>query len=99
AHYSNIVAVRIIAPDVIVHGIYPNPATSSISYTFTSASKAKASLSIYSTSGAMLANKQISMNEGTNAVSLDITRLQPGSYYLVMADSNGMKTTTSFCKR
>jgi hypothetical protein len=83
---------------VSASNIYPNPATSTINYAVKADAKTSANLMIYNISGAVVVNKQVQLNKGANVIALDITALKTGSFYLKLADNEGMSYVKSFCK-
>ncbi len=95
--YSNIVSIEY--NTTTGFNIYPNPATSTINYSVNSNVKSTASLMIYNISGALLVSRQVRLEEGPNSISMDISSLKTGSFYIKLADNEGMSYVKSFCKK
>lgn len=97
ATYSKIISLdNTAASDVQV---YPNPATTSIGFKLNSTVKNNVNVIVYSLSGSVVSMKQIQLNAGLNASTLDVTSLRPGSFFLKICDDNGMNYVQEFCKR
>jgi len=95
--YSNI--VRLENNKIPNVQLYPNPATSSVSFKMNSANAGTLSIQVYSVAGTLLMQKKQLLDAGVNNVSLDITSLQRGSFYVKISGDNGMHHAQSFCKR
>ncbi len=76
--------------------IYPNPASSTINYAVKTNAKSSAIVMIYNVSGALVINKQVQLNKGSNIIPLDITSLKTGSFYIKLVDTEGMSYVKSF---
>lgn len=74
--------------------VYPNPASSSINVSLPASEKNYSDISIYSLSGSLM--RRTISEEGL--VSIDISELRPGSYYLVVTGEEG-PIMTSFVKK
>ncbi|MBL7700371.1 MAG: T9SS type A sorting domain-containing protein [Chitinophagaceae bacterium] len=79
--------------------VYPNPAVSNIAVSLPASANTIANVQIYNLAGSLLISKHVSLKEGSNVVSVDITTLKPGSFFVKVADNNGLDFAQPFCKR
>lgn len=79
--------------------VYPNPATSTIGFTFTSTVKSEINVTIYSLSGSMATAKMVQLNAGINTVNIDITSLRAGTFFMKISDGATINYVQAFCKK
>lgn len=79
--------------------VYPNPAVTNIAVSLSSSSNTVADIQIFNLSGNLVMNKQVSINEGSNVFTLDITSLKAGNFFVKISDSKDVNFARSFCKR
>lgn len=74
-----------------VSDIYPNPATSEISFNIESIMDAPASVLIFDASGRMVQETAIILEKGTQRVDVELNGLQQGSYSIQLIGNDGVK--------
>ncbi len=79
--------------------IFPNPATSTIFYTLFVSVQTTVAVNVYNVSGAIIMNKKVQLNAGNNQLSIDVSSLERGSFYLKVTDGENVNCIKSFCKR
>ncbi|NTS39723.1 lamin tail domain-containing protein [Flavisolibacter sp. BT320] len=84
------------APTASVHRLGPNPATDKLVLQYQSAAKQIAVYTIYNTNGMMVGRGNLSLNNGTNNVTIPVQSLPPGTYQLQVAGSAGGVQPISF---
>jgi hypothetical protein len=67
--------------------VYPNPAASNAVLSFTGIA-GNARLSIYNALGNEMLSKEVTINQGTNTLALDISTLPTGSYLIKISGTN-----------
>lgn len=95
--YSNVIALTNSA--AAAAKVYPNPAVSTIAVSLPALSNTIANIQIFNIAGNMIMSKQVNLSEGSNVVSVDVTSLKPGSFFLKVSDSKDLNFAQSFCKR
>lgn len=78
--------------------MYPNPTTSDITVTINSAMNQEARLSIYSMTGALVADEKLVLTAGSKNVKLNTANISAGIYNLVLTSENG-KINRRFVKQ
>lgn len=71
--------------------VYPNPAISRVQYTLNVAAATNVTVQVYSLSGTIVMNTRSYLQSGDNTVSLDISSLPAGSFFLTVLDGEGNK--------
>ncbi|MEO8582979.1 MAG: T9SS type A sorting domain-containing protein [Flavitalea sp.] len=79
--------------------VYPNPATSTLSFKLSTIAKSTIKVQVYSLSGSIVTTKVQQLSAGINAGNIDVTALRTGSYYVKITDGNGMNYVQAFCKK
>lgn len=69
--------------------VYPNPAIHTLRYTLHIPAAATINVQIYNLSGSIVLNRRMPLQAGDNTVSLDISSLPKGSFYLKVSDAEG----------
>ena len=80
----------------IIENIYPNPASDKISLTMKS--KGNVTLQILDATGKTIINQNISVNADGTTVTLPVSDLTRGLYFLVIRDQNGNIASRQFIK-
>ncbi|HVS98435.1 MAG TPA: T9SS type A sorting domain-containing protein, partial [Puia sp.] len=70
-------------------GIYPNPATSTISYTVASTASTQVIVQVYNMSGVVLLTTQQQLNAGNNQQTVALSGLKNGNYFLRVTNREG----------
>jgi secreted PhoX family phosphatase len=73
--------------------LYPNPATSDVTVTVSSAATGAGQIKIYSMTGALVATEQISLTAGSSTHRLQTASLTPGTYNLILTSNEGTRST------
>jgi hypothetical protein len=94
--YSNVVAVNCALKSIIT--ISPNPANDVINLSFSVSTASKATMSMFSASGAIIKNLAVPISAGSNKLTYDISKLSSGTYYILLKTSEGQLMTDSFIK-
>lgn len=94
--YSRIIAVRNSNANMDLQ-LFPNPANDVLQIQIPSNRKEAATLMITDATGKTVLKKSIQLNEGQNSISLPVTQLSKGLYYLAI-DNATEKQTHSFIK-
>ncbi|RYE13190.1 MAG: T9SS type A sorting domain-containing protein, partial [Sphingobacteriales bacterium] len=94
--YTNVIALSSAA--VATTKLYPNPAVSNVAVSIPVAANMVATVQIFNLAGNLVASKQVTLTEGSNVISLDVTSLKPGSFVLKISN-NEVSFAQSFCKR
>lgn len=95
--YSNVIALN--SNTATAAKVYPNPAVSNIAVSLSSSANTTASVQIFNLAGNLVMSKQINLNDGSNVISLDITSLKTGSFFVKVSDGNQVNLAQSFCKK
>jgi len=77
--------------------VYPNPANSQMSLEYTATASSKATVRVYSLTGTMVKELNITIAEGLNKIPMDVSTLSSGGYVVSLLDG-GNKASTSFIK-
>ncbi len=94
--YSPVIAIKNSSALVTLE-LFPNPATDVIRVQIPSDRKEKTSIRITDASGKQVHTESLQLNEGTNAISIPISHLPTGTYYLIVETESG-KQSRSFIK-
>jgi hypothetical protein len=70
-------------------GVYPNPATSTISYTVTSGTPQQVIVQVYDISGVVLLTTQQQLYAGNNQQTVALSGLRNGNYFLRVTNREG----------
>lgn len=73
----------------------PNPATEYVDVEFKSEMKAEVTLTIFSSSGQILLNSSVKIDEGTSVVRLDVAALPAGVYHLNLSNNKKLEFSGS----
>jgi hypothetical protein len=95
--YSRIVAVKSGGQPVSVE-LFPNPASSLLQVQLPARQKETIRLFITDASGRMIDSRFVSLSEGNNALSIPVSHLPNGTYFLSIENKDGRQTKT-FLKR
>lgn len=95
--YSNVISLN--GSVASAAKVYPNPATSAITVSLSSSSNTIANVQVFSLSGNLVMSRQLKVGEGSNVLSLDITSLKPGSFFVKVNDGKDLNYAQSFCKK
>ncbi|HEX5155365.1 MAG TPA: T9SS type A sorting domain-containing protein [Parafilimonas sp.] len=80
-----------ISSDYAVNGLFPNPATSSFTFSVSGKRKEMIKAQLTGRTGNMLLEKTLSMSEGINRYSMNVSKIPNGVYYLVVSNDAGIK--------
>lgn len=69
--------------------VYPNPAINRVQYTLSVPAATTVNVQVYSLSGAIVMNTRSYLQPGENTVSLDLSSLSAGSFFLKVSDGEG----------
>jgi hypothetical protein len=69
--------------------VYPNPATSTLSFSINSTSTQQIFVQIYSISGVLLQTSEQTLNAGNNLQSIAVNNLKSGNYFLKVSNREG----------
>lgn len=94
--YSQVVAIKN-NTNLIAMTLFPSPATDVIQLQIPSERKEMAKLMIVDAAGKQVHTQSLQLNEGTNAVSIPVSHLPAGTYYLITETESG-KQSGSFIK-
>ncbi|MEP7259351.1 MAG: T9SS type A sorting domain-containing protein [Flavitalea sp.] len=95
--YSKIITITATASQAMQ--VYPNPAVSMLSFRVGSEGSQAVFLQVYSITGRMAISKKQHLAAGLNEGALDISSLQPGSYFLRIASSDEANMVQAFTKK
>ena len=79
-----------------IQSIYPNPAVSNISVTVKAQGSVK--LQILDATGKVVLTKEQSVSDAEGLITMSVTDLAPGLYFLVIQDKNGNLSSKRFVK-
>jgi hypothetical protein len=97
--YSRVIAVPgKPGPDAASLRIFPNPATDRLLFTVTSTTTESAMIQVSNGLGQALHIQTVTLHEGMNTVSVPLTMLSPGVYFLVL-EVQGKRVVKPFVKR
>ena len=86
------VGVPYVAPDEASFYVYPNPADKSCFAVINSEVAGDANMKLMDITGKVIINNMIALQSGKQTVSIDISKLTPGMYFVVL--NNAGKTET-----
>jgi hypothetical protein len=98
SNYSRMVMVMVDARGMVVGNLYPNPATTQITYEVVSGSNTKATVELLDITGKQLKLRTESFIRGTNTLKYDIENLPQGQYMLRVTTADGYKDIKPFVK-
>ncbi len=87
------------ATGTVQTGVFPNPASNSVTLAFTSAGSMMRMVEIADVSGRVLLRQNVTTIPGSNRVQVDISSLLPGIYALALSGDNQQKVTYKVIKR
>jgi len=89
--YSKVVTLYKNAPVATGNsmGVYPNPATSTISYSVASTTSTQVIVQVYNMSGVVLLTTQQQLNAGNNQQTVALSGLGNGNYFLRVTNREG----------
>lgn len=97
--YSNIVAVLFNTKSFLITSVAPNPLQNSSKITISAPQNTTVTMTLFDAQGRVVKQWQQALNDGTNIINLDGSRLQRGIYYLTAGDSNIKANTVSVIKQ
>lgn len=92
ATYSRIIAIQ--NENIASIRTFPNPAIDVLQIQIPSLKKDQASLIVTDASGKTMKQSAYTLQEGNNAISLSVTNLSAGTYYLLIRTSSGQQSKT-----
>lgn len=78
--------------------MYPNPVSSQLNIAVEALAGTEVMLRVMDASGRVILSKQSLAQSGEARISLDVSNLEPGIYYVQMTGNNGLMTTGRFVK-
>ncbi len=76
----------------------PNPVSANEKVTITTTEAFNSTLNIFSVDGKKIMQQSLNLNAGVNQITLDMHKLVPGNYYMVVQINNGTLKTIPFIK-
>jgi hypothetical protein len=94
--YSNVVSVSTNAVSKFITNLYPNPLSGgqNLKLTYLSEKAENVNLQVINLVGKKVSATNVSVNEGSNALSLPVGHLAPGVYYVVVSVNNAIVQKT-----
>jgi Secretion system C-terminal sorting domain len=93
--YSKIIPIRFFVANKLF--LFPNPTSNDLNVTIKSLTYEKVKIQIINKSGAIMLVKDLNLLNGSNNISLNVSMLSSGTYYLFF-DVNGIKYFEEFIK-
>lgn len=97
--YTTIVKVGAQAKDMQLVGILPNPASNTAQLNITTSKKDKVELSVVSIEGKVMSKSTVQVQSGSSIVSLDVSSLSNGVYFVKGIFSDGQTNSIRFVKQ
>ncbi|RYY89795.1 MAG: T9SS type A sorting domain-containing protein [Chitinophagaceae bacterium] len=98
-HYSAVLRLSEATGSLLEGGLYPSPATDKLQATLRSDRQQAAQLQILDVMGRVLQQRTLPLQEGTNAIQLELGQLPAGSYFLHIQLADGRSEQSRFQKR
>jgi hypothetical protein len=95
---SDEVSLRSIGTDIHMNGMYPNPTSSQITLNFEAKANFDAEVRILDVTGRVMSSYGLAIQEGNNQMSMDVSSMNPGVYFIEMTDQNGEVENHKFIK-
>ena len=83
----------------IMMNVYPNPTSGNAFLSFNGAKEERLSIEIFNTPGKLLVTKEIMSHSGQNKISLDLSGLIPGIYFIKVNSSDQKQQTFKIIKQ
>ena len=97
--FSSIVLIKSTATtQFAIENVYPNPAKRNTTLWIASSVKDKATIVVTDESGRKYIAQSASLESGSNAISLNLSTLAPGNYYIKVMNSKGESCSTQLIK-
>ncbi len=68
---------------IVVHNVYPNPATDNVSFSLTSIAEEEIDYIVYGVQGTAIGKGTLEAGQGAKVLQLDITDYPTGTYYII----------------
>ena len=91
--YSSVASLKFLATGVNGFSFYPNPAKNKITVLFETINSGSASLQLTNAEGKMVRNVMVSNRNSDSNITIDISSLTKGLYYIILRDGPSVQTT------
>ncbi|MGG9960340.1 T9SS type A sorting domain-containing protein [Ferruginibacter sp. SUN106] len=98
-NYTSIVKVGAQVRDMQLAGILPNPVSNTAQLSITTSKKDKVELAIVSLEGKVVYRNTVQVQSGSSLVSLDVSNLATGTYFVRGVFSDGQTNSVKFVKQ
>ena len=95
---SEEVAFRSSSSSIYMNGMYPNPTSSQITLNFEAQTDFDTEVRILDVTGRVMGSYGITVHEGNNIMSMDVSSFSPSIYFIEMTDQNGEIENHRFIK-
>ncbi|WP_460558505.1 T9SS type A sorting domain-containing protein [Ferruginibacter profundus] len=98
-NYTSIVKVGAQVRDMQLAGILPNPVSNTAQLSITTSKKDKVELAIVSLEGKVVYRNTVQVQSGSSLVSMDVSNLATGTYFVRGVFSDGQTNSVKFVKQ
>jgi len=96
--YTSIVKVGNAPKEIQLVGVLPNPVTNAAQLSITTTKKDNIELAVISLDGRIMSKQSIQVQTGSSLVSLDVSKLARGTYFVKGTFSDGQSNSVKFVK-
>ena len=97
--YTSVVKISSQVADMKLTGVFPNPVVNTASFNFTASKKDNIQLSIINFEGRIMQSRNVTIQQGSSNVSVDVTSMPKGTYLVKAVYSDGQSTVVKFVKQ
>jgi len=99
SRFSNVVVIKDGKAGMTITGLYPNPAASVVNVVIATPAATKATLLISDVAGRAITQRAVTLNEGANTTTFNISNFAAGTYTIKMITTSGEVSTVKFVKQ
>jgi len=99
SRFSNVVVIKDGKAGMTITGLYPNPAASVVNVVIATPTATKATLVIADVAGRSITQRAVTLNEGANTTTFNISNFAAGTYTIKMITASGEVSTVKFVKQ
>ena len=99
SRFSNVVVIKDGKAGMTITGLYPNPAASVVNVVIATPAATKATLVISDVAGRAITQRGVTLNEGANTATFNISNFASGTYTIKMITTSGEVSTVKFVKQ
>ena len=99
SRFSNVVVIKDGKAGMTITGLYPNPAASVVNVVIATPTATKATLVVSDVAGRSITQRAVTLNEGANTTTFNISNFASGTYTIKMITTSGEVSTVKFVKQ